>query len=136
MTMRRCALKPVAIAVLLSISAMSQPARNHWYWDSVVNLHVDNHSGLVGKGYTVEQLAEMLRGIDVTMIQVSAMGSNGTTTYQTDICRHPELGDWDTLAVWHEVARRLDRKFGVYINTRGLQMRAHHPDWRGCSWLP
>ena len=106
-----------------------KPARNDWYRDSVVNLHIDNHSALVGKGHTVEQLVAMVRDIPVEMIQVSAFGAVGTTTYPTAIRPHPHRGDWDTLAVWREVARRVGTRFGVYINTRGLRITRDHPAW-------
>lgn len=117
-------------AFLTGVVAMTVDAkRNDWYWDSVVNLHIDNHSGLVGKGYSVEQLTEMLRGIDVSLIQVSAMGNGGTTTYQTKIMRHPDLGDWDTLDVWQQVADNCGKRFCVYINTRGLRLYEKNADW-------
>lgn len=103
--------------------------RNNWYWDSVVSLHIDNHSGLVGKGYSVEQLTEMVRAIPIAMIQVSAFGAVGTTTYPTAIRPHPDLGDWDTLAVWKQVAENCGTRFGVYINTRGLRLPDQHPEW-------
>jgi len=103
--------------------------RNEWYWHSIVNLHIDNHSGLVGKGHTVEELTEMVRGIDVPMIQVSALGANGIATIPTQVCPRGDLGDWDTLLVWKQVSRNLNKKFGVYINTRGLGLHKKHPDW-------
>lgn len=104
--------------------------RNAWYWSSLVNLHIDNHSRLVGKGHTVDELVEMVRGIPVTMIQVSAFGADGMTTYPTRICPNPAVGDWDTPAVWREVARHLHKRFGIYINTRGLRLYRQHPEWR------
>ena len=109
---------------------MAQDAkRNEWYWHSIVNLHVDNHSRLVGKGHTVEELTEMVRGIDVPMIQVSALGADGVATIPTKVCPRDDLDGWDTLAVWKQVAGNLDRKFGVYINTRGLSLHKKHPGW-------
>ncbi|MBT3381871.1 MAG: hypothetical protein HN742_04345 [Lentisphaerae bacterium] len=107
----------------------SEAQRSDWYWESIVNLHIDNHSGLVGKGCSVEELTEMVRGIDVGLIQVSAMGNGGTTTYQTEIMRHPELGDWDTLDTWSQVADNCGKRFCVYINTRGLHLYETNPNW-------
>ena len=106
-----------------------EPKRNEWYYDSVVNLHIDNHSSLAGKGYTAEQLTEMVRDIPVSMIQVSAFGAVGITTYPTAICPHPDLGDWDTLAVWKQVAKNCGTRYGIYINTRGLGLPKTHPEW-------
>jgi len=119
----------LCLILLAGLPLGAEPRRNDWYWDTVVNLHIDNHSLLAGKGYTVDELADMVEGIDVSMIQVSAMGSRGTTTYQTRIRRHPEIEDWDTLAAWRQVADRLDKRFGIYINTRGLFLHHSHPEW-------
>jgi len=116
------------VAMSLSLFA-ADPQRNDWYWDSVVNLHMDNHSGLMGKGYSVDQLTEMIKDLPVPMIQVSAFGAVGMTTYPTKICPHPQLGDWDTLAVWRQVARNSGKRFCVYINTRGLGLPKKHPEW-------
>lgn len=115
--------------VTASLSLAAENHRNEWYWDSVVNLHIDNHSGLVGKGHSVEQLTEMMRGIPVSMIQVSAFGAVGITTYPTHICPHPDRGDWDTLAAWRQVATNLNTRFGVYINTRGLRLFEQNREW-------
>ncbi|NOY80732.1 MAG: hypothetical protein GXP31_06980 [Kiritimatiellaeota bacterium] len=103
--------------------------RNSWYWSSLVNLHIDNHSSLVGKGHTAEELAALLRDIPVGMIQVSAFGAPGVSTFPTRIRPHPGLGQWDTLAVWRDAVRGLHKKFGVYINTRGLRLYKQHPEW-------
>ena len=119
------ALAAMATSVLLA----AEGRRNEWYWDSIVNLHIDNHSGLVGKGHSVEELTEMVRDIPVSMIQVSAFGAVGITTYPTRICPHPDQGDWDTLATWRQVAKNLDTRFGVYINTRGLRLFEQNREW-------
>ena len=107
--------------------------RNEWYWDSAVNLHIDNHSGLVGKGHTVEELVRMVRPIPVDMIQVSALGANGVVTFPSTVAPRADLDGWDTPAVWKAVAGQLNRKFGVYINTRGLQLFKKHPNWVQCN---
>jgi len=125
----------LAYLTVLGALAMSgcspapKPGRSDWYRDALVVLHCDNHSALLGKGHTVDELTEMVRGIPVSMIQVSAFGAVGTTTYPTAIRPHPQLGDWDTLAAWKQVAERLGRKFCVYINTRGLRISKDHPQW-------
>ena len=121
--------------ILLEAIAMSgcatarRPRRSDWYRDALVVVHCDNHSALLGKGHSIDELTEMMRDIPVPMIQVSAFGAVGTTTYPTDIRPHPQLGDWDTLAAWREVARRLGHRFCVYINTRGLRISKDHPAW-------
>ncbi|MFW6164233.1 MAG: hypothetical protein ACODAJ_15805, partial [Planctomycetota bacterium] len=119
----------ILIGIAMSGCAAEPPPRNDWYRDALVVLHNDNHSRLLGKGHTVEELTAMVRDIPVAMIQVSAFGAVGTTTYPTDIRPHPQLGDWDTLAAWKQVADRLDRRFSVYINTRGLRISKDHPEW-------
>ena len=79
-----------AAMTLMGITAMNaELPRNHWYANSVVNLHIDNHSGLVGKGHTVDELVAMVRSSDVSMIQVSASGSSGQGTFPT-----PLVGDY------------------------------------------
>jgi hypothetical protein len=109
--------------------AAATTPRNDWYRDARVVLHNDNHSRLLGKDYSLDERIAMVRDIPVPMIQVSAFGAVGTTTYPTDIRPHPDLGDWDTLAAWKQVADRLDRRFSVYINTRGLRISKDHPEW-------
>lgn len=106
-----------------------EPSRDAWYWNSKVNLHIDNHSGLVGKGHSVEELTDMVRDLPVSLIQVSAFGANGVTTYPTEIRPNPDQGDWDTLAAWRQVAKNLNKRFCIYINTRGLSLPTTHPDW-------
>ena len=104
-----------------------QAARNEWYRDSVVNIHFDNHSSLLGQGQTVEQLVEALGTVPVSMIQVSAQ-SNGYATYPTSVgLNDPALGGWDTLAVFKEVARRLDLKLCIYmsVDRRPLELKEH-----------
>jgi hypothetical protein len=124
-------IRDTILVLMVGAGAMTAAAneRNAWYWDSVVNLHIDNHSGLVGKGHTVDELVEMVRPIDVSMVQVSALGSNGMPTFATELWPRQDLDGWDTPAVWKQVAERLDRRFGIYINTRGLQLHTRHPDW-------
>ena len=108
--------------------------RQDWYWDTVVNLHIDNHSLLIGQGKTAEELAAMYRDIPVDMIQVSAYGNRGDTiTYQSDVLerleQQPAQGDWDTLATWGAAVRKLDKRFHIYINTRGMNVHKLHPQY-------
>ncbi len=128
--MRALALTVLAVGatVMTGCSAAPKP-RSDWYRDALVVLHNDNHSNLLGKGHSVDELTEMVRDIPVPMIQVSAFGAVGTTTYPTTIRPHRDQGDWDTLAAWKQVADRLDRRFCVYINTRGLRISKDRPDW-------
>ncbi|MFO7903372.1 MAG: alpha-L-fucosidase, partial [Pirellulaceae bacterium] len=108
--------------------------RNAWYWDTVVNLHIDNHSLLIGQEKSAKELAAMYQDIPVDMIQVSAYGSRGNTiTYRSDVLEHleqqPKQGDWDTLAVWGAAVRRLGKRFHIYINTRGMSVHESHPEY-------
>lgn len=99
-------------------------SRNEWYRHSVVNLHFDNHSRLFGRELTVEQIVDMLRPLRVTMIQVSAR-SGGGATYPTRVgVGVAGTDEYDTLAVWREVTRRLGVKFGIYMNTIGDKLVA------------
>lgn len=104
--------------------------RNEWYWNSLVNLHIDNHGLLVGKGKTADEIAAQLKKLPVDIVQVSAYGSDSAkTTYPSKLLSHPDLGDWDTLAVWKEATLKAGKRFHVYINTRGLTITRQHPDW-------
>ncbi len=105
------------------------PGHNDWYWESRVNLHIDNHSSPVGKGYTVAQLTEMMRDIPVSMIQVSALGNGGAlTTYPSQVLPSSG-GNWDTPGAWKQVAANLDWKFCIYMNSLGLDQWERHPEW-------
>lgn len=104
--------------------------RNEGYWDSVVNLHIDNHGRLVGKGRTADEIAALLKTLPVDIVQVSAYGADGAmTTYPSRLLSRPDLDGWDTLAVWGEAARKAGKRFHVYINTRGLGITKKRPDW-------
>ncbi len=123
-------LKHVRLFLLIPAQAGGGEADHHdWYRDSIVNLHIDNHSNPVGKGRTADELAAMLGDIPVTMIQVSAFGAVGKATFPCNLNPVSDLGDWDTIAVWKQVAGRLNKRFGVYINTRGFDLSEKHPEW-------
>ena len=104
-----------------------------WYMNSLVNLHIDNHCNLVGKGHTAEQIYEMIKDIPVEVVQVSLYGNLGTNvTYHSEKLpelNHPELGDWDTARVWREAVLKAGKRFHAYINTRGCRLDTTHPHW-------
>lgn len=106
--------------------------RNDWYWSSLVNLHIDNHGRLVGKGKTAGQIAAQLQTLPVDVVQVSAYGADGTmTTYPSSLSlvSRDDLEGWDTLGIWKEAAKKAGKRFHVYINTRGLSLTKKRPDW-------
>lgn len=127
--------KQISISILWLITAAinllaQAPGHNDWYWESRVNLHIDNHGNPVGKGYTIEQLTAAIRDISVTMLQVSALGFDGLrTTYPSAILPSSGGDDWDTPGVWKQVAENLDLKFGIYINSMGLRQWQQYPEW-------
>ncbi len=126
----RCGL----LVLLLGLAAAAAPAgtteRNAWYGDSLVNLHIDNHGRLVGKGRTADEIAAMLKTLPVDIVQVSAYGADGAMmTYPSKLLSRSDLDGWDTLAVWGEAAQKAGKRFHVYINTRGLSITKTHPDW-------
>jgi len=104
--------------------------RNEWYWNSLVNLHIDNHGHLVGKGKTADEIAALLKDLPVDIVQVSAYGADGAmTTYPSKLLRRDDLDGWDTLGVWKKAIQKAGKRFHVYINTRGLMITRQHPDW-------
>lgn len=121
---------PLLAAVLICVPSALGGSRNDWYWGSLVNLHIDNHSRLVGKGKTAGDIATLLQTLPVDMVQVSAYGADGAmTTYPSTLLSRKDLAGWDTLAVWKEAAQKAGKRFHVYINTRGLSVTKEHPDW-------
>ena len=117
-------------AVAVASLAAAAPARNDWYKDSLVNIHIDNHSGPVGRGVPVEELVAAFRGVPVSMIQVSAQ-SNGYATYPTKVgLVSPDWGTYDTLATWKQVTQKLGVKLCIYmsVDRRPLQLK-DHPEW-------
>jgi len=122
-----------AVSLLESEAEVAAGGEGHWYWDSVVNLHIDNHSNPVGQGYSAEELAEMIRPIPVELVQVSAYGVPGhVVNYPTERLpnlRNPNLAGFDTLGAWREAAKLSGKRFHVYINTRGLRIHERHPGW-------
>ncbi len=122
----------IPLLLLLSCVTCPCPAAEPatWYWDSPVNIHWDNHSGPLGKGLSVDQIADMFAGLDVDLIQVSAR-STPYATFPTRIgLPNPTLGDYDTLATWRAVTRKLGKRLGVYINTiEEPRMTEEHPEW-------
>jgi hypothetical protein len=104
--------------------------RNEWYWDSPVNIHWDNHGSPLGKGMSVDQIAQLFDGLNVDMIQVSAR--SGYTTYPSKVgVPNPDLNGYDTMATWRKVTRRLGTRLWVYINVIDEpHLIDRHPEWR------
>jgi hypothetical protein len=102
---------------------------HHYTYPLVISL--DNHSNPIGLGRTAEELAANFSGVDVGRLMVSAYGVTGQTTYPTTtiLPPHPDLGDWDTLAVWKKVCRILGVQYWVYMNPSRGQIARDHPEW-------
>ncbi|MCE5239528.1 alpha-L-fucosidase [bacterium] len=120
------------LALLLAVAscAMAQKPRNDWYRSSLVNIHCDNHSGLLGKGVPPDELLEAFRSVPVTMVQVSAQ-SNGYATYPTKVgLNNPNADGYDTLATFKTVTQKLGKKLCIYmsVDRRPLQVK-DHPEW-------
>ena len=118
------------LLLLVASCALAQTSRNDWYRGSLVNLHIDNHSALVGKGVPLEELIESFRGVPVTMIQVSAQ-SNMYATYPTQVgLNNPKADGYDTLATFKTVTQKLGQKLCIYmsVDRRPLQVK-DHPEW-------
>lgn len=108
----------------------AQPRTAAWYRDSVVNIHFDNHSGLLAKSVSAEELAAMFAGVPVTMLQVSAQ-SNGHATYATKVgLNNPSAQGYDTLAAFKDLTRRQGKKLCIYmsVDRRPLDLK-EHPEW-------
>jgi hypothetical protein len=117
------------LLAILSVGALSaEEARNDWYWDAGVTLHFDNHDQLLGRGETAESLTAKLRGIPVSLLEVSAR--SGRVTYPSRIgVMRPGAEEFDTLAVWKTVAQNLGVKFGVYVDVMSDALTGAHPEW-------
>ena len=127
---RFVALMALLLGGLATTASAATTERNQWYWNSLVNLHIDNHGGLVGKGKSADEIAAMLKTLPVDIVQVSAYGADGAkTTYPSELLTRADLGDWDTMDVWKEAVQKAGKRFHVYINTRGLNVTKQHPDW-------
>ena len=118
----------------LSFTVVAQrpdPGHNDWYWESRVNLLMDNPAGMgpVCEGYTVAELTEMVRDLPVTMIGTAAFGNRGTrVTYPSKILPNAG-GSFDTVGTWKQVADNLGMKFLLYTNSLGLSVFEEHPEW-------
>jgi len=118
------------VLLFLASCAAAQPRRNDWYRNSLVNIHMDNHSGLLARGVPVEELIAAFRTVPVTMIQVSAQ-SNGYATYPTKVgLTNPDAGGYDVLATFKQVTTKLGKKLCIYmsVDRRPLQLK-DHPEW-------
>lgn len=120
----------VAVLLVLAASIAWAAPRNDWYWDSPVNIHWDNHSGALGQGMSVDEIAALFEGLNVDMIQVSAR-STPYATYPTEIgIPRPNLDGYDTMATWRAVTRKLGMKMCVYINViEEPKLTPDHPEW-------
>ena len=136
--MTRVAISWAIASTVLSVAAAgaaeglprSPPSRTAWYRESVVNVHFDNHSTLLGKGVPAADLAAMLAGVPATMLQVSAQ-SNGCATYPTQVGRNdPAAQGYDTLATFREITRRQGKRLCIYmsVDRRPLDLK-QHPQW-------
>ena len=112
--------------------------RREWYWDSVVNIHFDNGGRPLAKGMPVDQLVSELRSIPADMIQVCAYGGSGRQTcfpWKGKIKGFAQPDQWNSMAVWSEVARRTGKRFHVYTNPyNGLPpeaLSAVNPQFQG-----
>lgn len=121
----------VAIGLALAARADAwDPARTEWYRQSLVNVHFDNHSCLLGRGQTAAELDTMLGQLHCGMIQVSAQ-SSGTATYPTAVgLVHPLDPGYDTLGVFARIARSQNKKFCIYMSSclREQELK-QHPEW-------
>ena len=121
----------VAAACGTARQAQPKPLRTDaWYRDSVVNIHFDNHSGLLAKNVPPDKLAALFADVPVTMLQVSGQ-SNGHATYPTQVgTNNPAAQGYDTLAAFKQVTSRQGKKLCVYmsVDRRPLDIK-NHPQW-------
>jgi hypothetical protein len=125
-----CLSLPCSLTAAADDKPAASPSRADWYRQSIVNLHCDNHSGLLGKGLPADELAAMFATLPVTMIQVSAQ-SNGYATYATQVgLNNPAAEGCDTLAAFKDIARRQGKRLCIYmsVDRRPLDLKAH-PQW-------
>jgi hypothetical protein len=114
--------------------------RQAWYWDSVVNIFFDNGGRPLAKDVPIDTLVSELASIPADMIQVGAYGGDGLSasfpwTGAADVNGFRPPDEWDTLAVWCEVAGRAGKRFHIYTNTyNGLapeDLAAVNPQFQG-----
>ena len=119
----------MSIAILTTTALeLSPQERSDWYKDVPVSLHFDNHSLPLGRGETAESLASKLRGLPIGLLQVSAR--DGFYTYPTRFgIQRPDAGNWDTPAVWGQVAHKLGVRFGIYLNVQNDNLTLTNPQW-------
>lgn len=118
------------VLLALPLAAGAQTSRADWYRHSLVNVHCDNHSGLLGKGVPPADLAAMLQQMPITMIQVSAQ-SNGYATYPTQVnLNNPGADGYDTLAAFKTATQAQGKKLCIYmsVDRRPLQFKVR-PEW-------
>ncbi len=132
MSHEMCWLLSVAAMCAACATALGEgpPRRNEWYRNATLIIHCDNHSALLGKGASVEELVSALRTVPCDMIQVSAQ-SNTYATYPTEVgLNHPDAEGYDTLATFKEVTKRLGIKFCIYMSVdRRPTLIKDHPEF-------
>ena len=105
----------------------------NWYLDTRMNLHIDNHSNIVGRDIEFEEIKHSIASANVQMVQISAYGAIGTrVTYPSKalpFLNYPEDDLFDTVGLFERAARSIGIRFFIYINTRGFLLDKEHPDW-------
>jgi len=110
--------------------ALGAEDRAAWYRQSAVNVHFDNHSEPLGKDVPADQLAAMMAGLPVSMLQVSAQ-SNRYATYATQVgLNNPAAQGYDTLATFKRLTAQQGKKLCIYmsVDRRPLDLK-DHPEW-------
>lgn len=118
------------LAVCLPLLLVTTPPRNEWFRQSLVNVHFDNHSSLLGQGLAPDELTAAFATVPVTMLQVSAQ-SNGPATYPTNVGLNATgANGFDTIGLFRGLTRKLGRKLVVYmsVDRRPMQLK-QHPEW-------
>lgn len=118
------------LLLLLAPAALAQPSRADWYRQSLVSVHCDNHSGLLGKGLSPDELSTIMGRLPIAMIQVSAQ-SNGYATYPTTVnLTNPGAEGYDTLAAFKAATRAHGQKLCIYmsVDRRPIQFKTR-PEW-------
>jgi hypothetical protein len=127
--MKTALLAAVVIAAFTVGCSADGAARNDWYRHSLANIHFDNHSGWLGMGQSIDDLAKLLGTVPVTMLQVSAQ-SDGPATYPTKVTYiNPDV-NYDTVGTFKTITKRLGMKLCIYMSTdRRPQLIKQHPEW-------
>ena len=105
----------------------------NWYLDTKMNIHIDNHSRIVGKGMAIGEIERKISDTKAETLQISAYGAVGNrVTYPSralPYLNYPDDEAFDTVGLFEKVARSLGIRFFIYINTRGFLLDKDHIDW-------